>query len=217
MNRLQRADARIWTVSDLPFIDAAHRRIGDPAASQRRTQRAAAIAAEKARMSRVIDDLLEADLDGDGIVTMLRGQDLQNALVDQSALPTTDPDLLAGPFTHIVVDEAQELTDAEWHMLLARCPSRSFTIVGDRAQARHGFTESWQQRLERVGFSDITVSSLSVNYRTPQEVMDEAELTKVELASEGAPTFTVTVVAGPRALPSTSKFTLCAVPETIPV
>ncbi len=36
-------------------------------------------------------------------------------------------------------------------MLLRRCPSRSFTIVGDRAQARHGFTESWQERLERVG------------------------------------------------------------------
>jgi hypothetical protein len=31
-----------------------------------------------------------------------------------------------------------ELTDAEWQMLLRRCPSRSFTIVGDRTQARHG-------------------------------------------------------------------------------
>ncbi|MCU1405458.1 MAG: Superfamily and helicase-like protein [Glaciihabitans sp.] len=175
VDRLQRSDARAWTVSDLPFVDAAHRRIGDPAASQRRSQRDAAIAVEKARMSRVIDDLLEADLDGDGIVTMLRGQDLQDALVDQSALPTTDPDLLAGPFAHIVVDEAQELTDAEWQMLLARCPSRSFTIVGDRAQARHGFTESWRERLERAGFTEINLSSLSVNYRTPQEVMTEAE------------------------------------------
>jgi hypothetical protein len=175
VDRLQRSDPRAWTVSDLPFVDAAHRRIGDPAASQRRAQRAAAIASEKARMSRVIDELLEADHDGDGIATMLRGQDLQDALVDQSALPATDPDLLAGPFSHIVVDEAQELTDAEWHMLLARCPSRSFTIVGDRAQARHGFTESWEERLTRVGFTDISLSSLSVNYRTPQEVMEEAE------------------------------------------
>ena len=40
-------------------------------------------------------------------------------------------------------------------MLLLRCPSRSFTIVGDRAQARHGFTESWQERLERVGLDRI--------------------------------------------------------------
>lgn len=73
------------------------------------------------------------------------------------------------------MDEAQELTDAEWQMLLLRCPSRSFTIVGDRAQARHGFTESWQERLERVGLDRITISSLSVNYRTPEEVMAEAE------------------------------------------
>jgi DNA helicase IV len=73
------------------------------------------------------------------------------------------------------VDEAQELTDAEWQMLLLRCPSRSFTIVGDRAQARHGFTESWQERLERIGLDRINLASLSINYRTPEEVMAEAE------------------------------------------
>ena len=50
-----------------------------------------------------------------------------------------DADLLAGPFAHVVVDEAQDgLTDAQWQMVLSRCPSRSLTIVGDRAQARHG-------------------------------------------------------------------------------
>ena len=102
-------------------------------------------------------------------------QDLRDALVDETALPSTDPDLLAGPFAHIVVDEAQELTDAEWQMLLLRCPSRSFTIVGDRAQARHGFTESWQERLERIGLDRINLASLSINYRTPEEVMAEAE------------------------------------------
>ena len=73
------------------------------------------------------------------------------------------------------MDEAQELTDAEWQMLLLRCPSRSFTIVGDRAQARHGFTESWQERLERIGLDQIDLASLTINYRTPEEVMAEAE------------------------------------------
>src|SRR5213078_5129695 len=106
---------------------------------------------------------------------MLRGEDFHGALIDQAALPSADPDLLAGPFAHIVVDEAQELTDAEWQMLLMRCPSRSFTIVGDRAQARHGFTESWQERLERIGLDQISLASLSINYRTPEEVMVEAE------------------------------------------
>jgi DNA helicase IV len=60
-------------------------------------------------------------------------------------------------------------------MLLARCPSRSFTIVGDRAQARHGFAESWQERLQRIGLGQISLASLTINYRTPEEVMAEAE------------------------------------------
>jgi superfamily I DNA/RNA helicase len=124
-----------------------------------------------------VDDLIAVADDeyGSGLVTMLRGEDFHDALVDETAVPTVDPDLLAGPFAHIIVDEAQELTDAEWQMLLLRCPSRSFTIVGDRAQARHGFTESWQERLERVGLDRINLASLSINYRTPEEVMTEAE------------------------------------------
>jgi hypothetical protein len=175
IRRLQRADAHAWTVSDLPLLDAARQRLGDPEASRRRRRQEAALAAERERMSHVVDNLLEADDDGEGLVTMLRGEDLRSSLVDESALPAADPDLLAGPFAHVVVDEAQELTDAEWQMLLLRCPSRSFTIVGDRAQARHGFTESWQERLERIGLDRITLASLSVNYRTPEEIMTEAE------------------------------------------
>ncbi|GAA2992179.1 RNA polymerase recycling motor ATPase HelR [Streptomyces lactacystinicus] len=176
VRRLQRKDApQAWTVSDLPLLDAARQRLGDPEADRRRRRRLAASAAERARMADVIGDLLQADDDGEGAVTMLRGRDLQDTLVDETALPVADPEPLAGPFAHIVVDEAQELTDAEWQMLLLRCPSRSFTIVGDRAQARHGFTESWQERLERIGLDRTTVASLSINYRTPEEVMAEAE------------------------------------------
>ena len=177
VRRLQREDAQAWTVSDLPLLDAARQRLGDPGASRRKRRHDAAVAAEREQMARVVDDLIEAADDeyGVGLVTMLRGEDFQDALVNEAALPGTDPDLLAGPFAHIVVDEAQELTDAEWQMLLRRCPSRSFTIVGDRAQARHGFTESWQERLERIGLGQISLASLSINYRTPQEVMAEAE------------------------------------------
>jgi hypothetical protein len=177
VRQLQREDARAWTVSDLPLLDAARQRLGDPEASRRKRQHDVAVAAEREQMARVVDDLIEAvdDEYGVGLVTMLRGEDFAGALVNEAALPGTDPDRLAGPFAHIVVDEAQELTDAEWQMLLLRCPSRSFTIVGDRAQARHGFTESWQERLERIGLDRISLASLSINYRTPEEVMTEAE------------------------------------------
>ncbi|MEV6008017.1 RNA polymerase recycling motor ATPase HelR [Streptomyces sp. NPDC051976] len=179
---LQREEApQAWTVSDLPLLDAARQRLGDPEAAVLKRRRAAALAAERERMAQVIDEIVTtADIDSagddsEGAVRMLRGKDLQDSLIDEDALPVAAPDRLAGPFAHIVVDEAQELTDAQWQMLLPRCPSRSFTIVGDRAQARHGFTESWRERLERVGLDRITMASLSVNYRTPEEVMAEAE------------------------------------------
>ncbi|MFF3457264.1 RNA polymerase recycling motor ATPase HelR [Streptomyces sp. NPDC002730] len=174
---LQRGEAQAWTVSDLPLLDAARQRLGDPEASRRKRRNEAAVAAERASRADVIDSLLQNILidESEGAVGMLHGRDLQDTLVDESALPGAEPDLLAGPFAHIVVDEAQELTDAEWQMLLLRCPSRSFTIVGDRAQARHGFTESWQERLERIGLDRINLASLSINYRTPEEIMAEAE------------------------------------------
>jgi hypothetical protein len=174
---LQRGSARAWTVSDLPLLDAARQRLGDPETSRRNRRRDAAVAVERERMATVVDELIESHAydDGEGVLSSLRQLDLQDALVDEAGLPAADPDLLAGPFAHIVVDEAQELTDAEWQMLVLRCPSRSFTIVGDRAQARHGFTESWQERLERIGLDRINLATLTINYRTPEEVMAEAE------------------------------------------
>ena len=175
VRKLQREDPQAWTVSDLPLLDAARQRLGDPEASRQRRRREATLAAEREEMNRVVDHLIATDDSEMLVMSMLRGDDLQATLADEAALPSTDPDLLAGPFSHIVVDEAQELTDAEWQMLLLRCPSRSLTIVGDRAQARHGFTESWQERLEGVGLDNINLATLRINYRTPEEVMAEAE------------------------------------------
>ena len=172
---LQRGEPTAWTTSDLPLLDAASHRIGDPDSSLRQRRRAAATAVERERMDDVVDYLLQNDDDPESSLNLLRRESLREDLVDEAALPSRDPDLLAGPFSHIVVDEAQELTDAEWQMLVRRCPSRSFTIAGDRAQARHGFSESWQERLQRVGFDRVAVATLSINYRTPVEVMAEAE------------------------------------------
>ena len=174
VRRLQRPDPQAWTLSDLPLLDAARQRLGDPEASRRRRRQEAALAAQREEMDAVVDHLIATDDSEMMVMSMLRGADLSAALADDAAVPPADPDLLAGPFAHVVVDEAQELTDAEWQMLLLRCPSRSFTIVGDRAQARRRFAESWQERLRRVGFDEVRESSLTVNYRTPEEVMAEA-------------------------------------------
>ncbi|MGC5246159.1 RNA polymerase recycling motor ATPase HelR [Gordonia sp. DT219] len=173
---LQRAQPSAWTTADLPLLDAAHRRLGDPGFSRRRRIREATLAADRAEMDAVVDHLLAAHTldDGEGLAPMLRNADLREVLVDESAAPGADRDPLAGPFAHIIVDEAQELTDADWSMLLSRCPSRSFTIVGDRAQSRRGFTETWSQRLHRVGFPDVRQVGLSINYRTPEEIMAAA-------------------------------------------
>jgi DNA helicase IV len=186
---LQRDEPYAWTVSDLPLLDAARQRLGDPEASHRKRRQQATLAAGRKQMSEVIDHLIENDDSEMQVMSMLRGDDARNTLDDEDVLPTGEPDALAGPFAHVVVDEAQELTDAEWHMLLQRCPSRSFTIVGDRAQARHGFTESWQERLERNGIDRIELASLSINYRTPEEVMAEAEpVIRGALADANVPT-----------------------------
>src|SRR5579859_8155160 len=104
---LQRQDAKAWTVSDLPLLDAARQRLGDPDAAVRKRRHEAAIASEREQMAQVVDNLIEAADDeyGFGLVTMLRGEDFRDALVDQAALPGSDPDQLGGPYAHIVVDE----------------------------------------------------------------------------------------------------------------
>ena len=175
VNLLQRDNPYAWTLADLPFLDAARQIVGDAEAVRSRHRREAVVAAAQDQMSHVIDELVESDDSEMQIMSILRGQDAHNVLAGADAPTVTDPDLLAGPFAHIVVDEAQEPTDAQWRMLLSRCPSRSFTIVGDRAQARHGFDETWQKRLERIGFRQIRQSSLTINFRTPEEIMAVAE------------------------------------------
>lgn len=172
---LRRPEGSPWTVADLPLLDAMRQRLGDPEAPERNRRRRAGEAADRAYMDDVVEDILAADDDPESGLKLLNRASIRDSLVHDEALPSADVDPLAGPFAHAIVDEAQELTDAEWQLLLRRCPSRSFTIVGDRAQARHGFTESWAERLARVGLVDVTVSTLTVNYRTPAEVMVEAE------------------------------------------
>ncbi len=64
---LQRSDTEAWTVSDLPLLDAARQRLGDPEASRRQRRRSAAVAAEREQMAMVVDNLIEAADDEYGV------------------------------------------------------------------------------------------------------------------------------------------------------
>jgi DNA helicase IV len=78
-------------------------------------------------------------------------------------------------YGHVVVDEAQELSEMAWRMLMRRCPSRSMTVVGDLAQTSEpaGAT-AWDTMLDPHVGDRWKLTSLTVNYRTPAEIMTAA-------------------------------------------
>jgi DNA helicase IV len=75
-------------------------------------------------------------------------------------------------FGHVVVDEAQELSAMAWRMVMRRCPTRSMTVVGDLAQTSDpaGAT-SWEHVLRPHVGDRLRLAELTINYRTPAEVM----------------------------------------------
>jgi len=75
-------------------------------------------------------------------------------------------------FGHVIVDEAQELSPMAWRLLMRRCPSRSMTVVGDVAQTSElAGTTGWEQVFEPYVAQRWNLVELTVNYRTPAEVM----------------------------------------------
>jgi hypothetical protein len=93
-----------------------------------------------------------------------------------------------------VVDEAQELSEMDWRVLMRRCPARSFTVVGDLAQRRSvaGAT-SWDTMLEPYVPGRWVYRPLSVNYRTPAEIMTVAAALLAEIAPGAQPPESVRV------------------------
>jgi DNA helicase IV len=78
-------------------------------------------------------------------------------------------------FGHIVVDEAQELSPMQWRMLVRRCPSGSMTVVGDLDQAMSATAlRDWDDLTPHVP-GRLSVHELTVNYRTPAEIMAYVE------------------------------------------
>ena len=165
-----------WTPADVPLLDEAAELLGED-------DRAAKAAAERRRQAEVeyaggVLDIISRDLDDDPEVLMAAD------LVDASQLATRQEDeevLTAAEraaadrtwaFGHVIVDEAQELSEMAWRMLMRRCPGRSMTIVGDVAQTSSlAGASSWASVLERYQGDRWRLAGLTINYRTPAEIM----------------------------------------------
>ncbi|AIY00428.1 Putative superfamily I DNA and RNA helicase-like protein [Arthrobacter sp. PAMC 25486] len=75
-------------------------------------------------------------------------------------------------YGHVVIDEAQELSEMQWQMIMRRCPSRSITAVGDidQAEAPHRHT-TWGEAVGAAFGGRWSKAQLTICYRTPGEVM----------------------------------------------
>ncbi|HEY3737679.1 MAG TPA: ATP-binding domain-containing protein [Jatrophihabitans sp.] len=158
-----------WTLSDVPLLDEAAELLGVDG-TPGNTERARATAERKAEVeyARQVHDTF-------GGADFGTAEDLAERYSGTSELGTVAE--RAGSdrswaFGHVVVDEAQELSPMMWRLLIRRCPSGSFTIVGDVAQTGSAAgASSWAQTLQPHVGDRWRLAELTVNYRTPEQVM----------------------------------------------
>ena len=185
---LFRADGDAWTVSDVPLLDELVDLLGpdkpadDSAERERKAEAEYAAGVLDLMVSR--EDLM-ADEDHLLATDLLYAEDLAERFVVRDTRELAERAAADRDWTyrHVVVDEAQELSEMDWRVLMRRCPSRSFTVVGDLAQRRSvaGAT-SWDTMLEPYVPGRWVYRSLSVNYRTPAEIMSVAAALLAEFA-----------------------------------
>jgi DNA helicase IV len=181
-----------WTVSDVPLLDELVDLLGvNKAAEELAEQTAEQEQREEAAYAAGVLDLMisREDLmdDEDRLLAqdLLRGTDLADRFVERDMRELAERAAADRNWTyrHVVVDEAQELSEMDWRVLMRRCPARSFTVVGDLAQRRSvaGAT-SWDSMLQPYVPDRWVYRSLSVNYRTPAEIMAVAAALLAEYA-----------------------------------
>jgi DNA helicase IV len=185
---LRRADGAAWTPADVPLLDEAAEQLGpvpgavsaavDAAQRVRRSEIAYAEGAlEIARGSASIDVEDEEDpelllvtdlLDASRLAVRQEGE-IRLTAAERAARDRT------WAFGHVIVDEAQELPPMAWRLLMRRCPSRSMTVVGDIAQTGDpAGAASWADVFAPYVDNRWRLAELTVNYRTPAEVMGPA-------------------------------------------
>lgn len=187
--RLVRPKTAPWTVEDVPLLDEVAELLGGDGELQRTD--AAREAAQRAGDVAYAREVLE-NIDTSGIV---RAEDLAEQvgrLRDGRTLAERASEERTWTYGHVVVDEAQENSGMMWRALMRRCPTKSFTIVGDVAQtsAAAGFA-SWSAALGPFVGDRLEVEELTVNYRTPRRIMDVAVTTAEALELPVAPVSSV--------------------------
>ena len=185
-----------WTVADVALLDEAADLLGafdaERAARELRRRR------EIAYAQGVLDVMTGSDSTDveDSREEIISAADIINAeqLADLQAeqdLRTIAERAVADrtwTFGHIIVDEAQELSAMAWRLLLRRCPSRSMTLVGDVAQTGDpAGADSWRAMLEPFVGDRWRQADLTVNYRTPREIMDLAAETLRRINPDSRP------------------------------
>ncbi|WP_407946458.1 HelD family protein [Paraoerskovia marina] len=171
---LLRPRGSAWSDADVPLLDEAAELLGvddQVARDARRVEDA-----ERAARVEYAREMLRSTGAGDGIVDAETVADRFSA--GGSHLTTAERAAQDRSWTygHVVVDEAQELSAMAWRMLARRCPTRSFTVVGDVAQTSSpAGTRDWRAALEPPLGRSVRVKELTVNYRTPRSVADAAQ------------------------------------------
>ena len=91
-------------------------------------------------------------------------------------------------YGHVIIDEAQELSAMAWRMVLRRNPARSMTVVGDVAQTGSpAGARSWKAMLNPLVGGRWREERLTVNYRTPSEIMAVAADVLASVAPDERP------------------------------
>jgi len=190
---LWRADGDAWTVSDVPLLDELVDLLGRDKAADQTAERERKDETEYA--AGVLDNMISReDLmdDEDHLLAqdLLYAEDLADRFLERDTREVAERAAADRDWTyrHVVVDEAQELSEMDWRVLMRRSPSRSFTVVGDLAQRRsEAGATSWDTMMEPYVPGRWVYRSLSVNYRTPAEIMTVAAALLAEFAPGVAP------------------------------
>ena len=174
VQKLRREDAQAWTVSDLPLLDAARQRLGDPETSRRRApapsgcRRRTGVHGPGCRRPDRGRRRRGRPRDGAAPTRPARRPGRRSRTAEHRLGPSRGP-VRAHRRGRGSGADRRRVADAAAPLPLRA--SRSSAT----APSQHGFTESVAERLERIGLDNIDLATLSINYRTPEEVMAEAE------------------------------------------